>query len=214
MLDAIKHGFDILTEPQALLALLTSVFAGIWAYLFLFFVIFAETGLLIGFFLPGDSLMFTVGVVAGAGGLNIWLISLVLIVAAILGDSTGYFLGRSLGKRAFNREDSLIFRREYVDMTRDFYREHGGKTIIYARFIPIIRTFAPFIAGVGEMDYRHFIVYNIFGGIAWVLLMTLLGYGLGNIAFVRDNFDKAILLIIAVSLIPPIMETYRRRKAK
>jgi membrane-associated protein len=214
MLDAIKHFLHTLTDPEALLALLTSVFGGIWAYLFLFFVIFAETGLLIGFFLPGDSLMFTVGVVAGAGGLNIWLINLVLVAAAITGDSAGYFLGRTLGKRAFEKKDSIVFKREYLEKTRAFYEKHGGKTIIYARFIPIIRTFAPFIAGVGEMSYKHFIAFNVFGGIAWVLLMTTLGFSLGNVALVRDNFEKVILLIIAVSLIPPLIEAYRSRKAK
>lgn len=214
MLHAITNFLHTLTEPEALLALLTSVFGGIWAYLFLFFVIFAETGLLIGFFLPGDSLMFTVGVVAGAGGLNILLINIVLIAAAIIGDSVGYFLGRSLGKRAFEKKDSIIFKKEYLEKTKSFYEKHGGKTIIYARFIPIIRTFAPFIAGVGEMSYKHFIAYNVFGGIAWVLLMTTLGYSLGGVEIVRNNFEKVILLIIFISFIPPIIEAYRERKKK
>ncbi|HYE22280.1 MAG TPA: VTT domain-containing protein [Verrucomicrobiae bacterium] len=193
-----------------MIELLTTFFSGFLAYIFLFFIVFAETGLLIGFFLPGDSLLFTVGVVAGAGELNIWLINIVLIVAAIIGDSVGYALGRMTGEKIFNRPDSLLFKKDHLDRTRTFYEKHGGKTIIYARFIPIIRTFAPFIAGVANMNYKHFIAYNVFGGIGWVLLMTTLGYVLGNVPIVRENFEKVILGIIFISLLPPIIEGYKQ----
>jgi len=209
-MDSFFSFLHALSDPEQLIELLTTFFSGFLAYIFLFFIVFAETGLLIGFFLPGDSLLFTVGVVAGAGELNIWLINIVLIVAAIIGDSVGYALGRMTGEKIFNRPDSLLFKKDHLDRTRTFYEKHGGKTIIYARFIPIIRTFAPFIAGVANMNYKHFIAYNVFGGIGWVLLMTTLGYVLGNVPIVRENFEKVILGIIFISLLPPIIEGYKQ----
>jgi membrane-associated protein len=212
MIDLIRDFLHTLTDPHKLIELLSSVFSGFWAYAFIFAIIFAETGLLIGFFLPGDSLLFTLGVVAGAGELNFVLLNVVLIAAAIIGDTVGYFLGRSIGHKVFAKPNSLLFKKEHLEKTKAFYEKHGGKTIIYARFIPIIRTFAPFVAGVGEMSYRHFLAYNIFGGIGWVLLMTTLGYALGNVDFVRNNFEKFILGIIAISLIPPVIEFIKSRK--
>lgn len=199
-----------LTNPERLIALLSTVFTGWWGYLLLFGIVFSETGLLVGFFLPGDSLLFTVGVVAGAGKLNIVLINIVLMVAAVVGDAVGYYLGRKAGKAAFSRPDSRFFKREHLLRTQAFYEKHGGKTIIYARFIPIIRTFAPFVAGVAGMSYPRFLSFNVFGGIGWVLVMTLLGYQLGGVPLVRQHFEKVILGIIFVSVLPVLLELFRQ----
>ncbi|MDX2150343.1 MAG: VTT domain-containing protein [Bryobacteraceae bacterium] len=212
MIRTLLDYLHILTDPERLLALLSTVFSGWYGYALLFAIVFAETGLLVGFFLPGDSLLFTVGVVAGAGGLDIFTINLVLIIAAVVGDGVGYTLGRRTGKAIFNRPDSRFFKREYVTRTHEFYEKHGGKTIVYARFIPIIRTFAPFIAGVGEMSYRRFLSYNIFGGIGWVVLMTTMGYFLGNVPFVRRHFEKVIIGIIVLSVLPVLIEAWKARR--
>jgi membrane-associated protein len=152
-------------------------------------------------------------VVAGAGQLNIVLVDAVLILAALSGDTVNYFLGRSLGPRVFSREDSRYFRRDHLLRTQTFYDRHGGKTLIYARFIPIIRTFAPFVAGVGQMPYLRFLSFSVFGGVGWVLLMTLLGYSLGNIPIVRQNFEKVIVAIVVVSLVPAFREAWKARRA-
>ena len=182
-------------------------------YAILFAVVFAETGLAVGVFLPGDSLMFTVGVFAGAGKLDIYLVNVVLMAAAVIGDSVGYLLGRQTGPRIFNREDSRFFHKKHVERTQRFYAKHGGKTIIYARFIPIIRTFAPYVAGVGKMDYSRFIAFNVFGGIGWVFSLTTLGYLLGEVPIVKNNFEKVILLIIFVSFLPGIIEVVKHKMA-
>ena len=205
---------QILTTPERLIEVLNTLFSGWLGYALLFGIVFSETGLLVGFFLPGDSLLFTVGVVAGAGHLNIVLVNIVLILAAISGDSTGYLLGRHTGPRIFNRPDSLLFKQDYVTRTKAFYERYGGKTIIMARFVPIIRTFAAFVAGVGQMPYLRFLPYSIGGGIGWVVLMTMLGYELGSVPFVRRNFDKAILAVIFVSLIPTGIEVLRAWRSR
>jgi len=166
----------------------------------------------VGFFLPGDSLLFTVGVVAGAGNLNIVIVNLVLMAAAMIGDSTGYLIGRSTGPRIFNRPNSRLFKREHLIRTHRFYEKHGGKTIIYARFVPIIRTFAAFVAGVAEMPYLRFLPFSVCGAAGWVALMTTLGYTLGKIAFVRQYFDKFVLAIIVISLLPAISEVLKARR--
>jgi membrane-associated protein len=202
---------QMLTTPERLIQVLSTVLAGWLGYALLFVVVFSETGLLLGFFLPGDSLLFTVGVVAGAGQLNIALIIALLSVAAVVGDGVGYYLGRRAGRGVFNRPDSRIFKREHLVRTQAFYEKHGGKTIIIARFVPIIRTFAPFVAGVAEMNYAKFLSYNIFGGIGWVTSVTLLGYSLGSIPLVRKHFEKAVLLIIFISVVPIIIEVLRAR---
>jgi len=199
-----------LSDPGQLIILLNGLFVGVWAYVFLFAIIFAETGLLIGFIFPGDSLLFTIGVVAGAGKLNLWLMNLILIAAAILGDSANYALGKYIGHKAYNRPHSVFFNKKHLHKTKLFYEKHGVKTIIYARFLPVIRTFAPFVAGVAQMNYKEFATYNIIGGNGWVLLMTTLGYLLGDVPFIRDNFDKVIIAIILTSFIPPIIEMLRR----
>jgi membrane-associated protein len=213
MLQALLDFYRTLTSPERLIELLSTLLSGWLGYAALFAVVFSETGLLVGFFLPGDSLLFTVGVVAGAGQLNIVWVNLLLMAAAVLGDTAGYRLGRSAGPHIFNRPDSRWFRREHLLRTHAFYEKHGGKTIIYARFIPIIRTFAPFVAGVGEMNYVRFLSFNVFGGIGWVLAMTMLGYSLGSVPLVRQYFDKVILLIILVSVLPVILEVIKSKRS-
>jgi membrane-associated protein len=214
MLHAIVDFVRSLTDPERLIQLLSTLLSGWLGYAALFGVVYSETGLLVGFFFPGDSLLFTVGVVAGAGQLNIALVIVVLASAALLGDSTGYFLGRKTGVRIFSRPDSLLFKREYVLRTQKFYEVHGGKTIVYARFLPIVRTFAAFVAGVMQMPYRRFLPYSVCGGIGWVFVMTMLGYELGSVPLVRRNFDKAILAIIVLSLLPTLFEVLRARRAQ
>ncbi len=198
-----------LTDPERLIQLLSTLLAGWVGYTALAGVVFAETGLLLGFFLPGDSLLFTVGVVSGAGQLNIALINALLMAAALIGDSTGFFLGRHTGPRIFTRKDSLLFKQEYVTRTKHFYDKYGGKTIIFARFVPVIRTFAPFMAGVSQMRYRRFLSFSVFGSVGWVFLMTMLGYELGSVPFVRKHFDAFVLLIILISLLPTFREAFK-----
>jgi membrane-associated protein len=202
-----------LTDPDKLIHLLSTVMTGWIGYVVLFLVVFAESGLLVGFFLPGDSLLFTVGVVAGAGKLEIGTMIAMLTFASVLGDGIGFLLGSTAGYRLFTKTNSRIFRREYLDRTHEFYERHGGKTIIYAKFVPIIRTFAAFIAGVGKMHYRRFLAFNVVGAVGWVSSMITLGYLLGNVAIIRNNFEKVILLIIAVSLIPAVLQILKGRKS-
>lgn len=201
-----------LTDPDKLIHLLSTVMTGWIGYVALFSVVFAESGLLVGFFLPGDSLLFTVGVVSGAGKLPVGVMVALLAFASILGDGIGFYLGSTLGYQLFRNANSRIFRREYLDKTHAFYERHGGKTIIYAKFVPIIRTFAAFIAGVAKMRYTRFLTFNVFGAIGWVTSMITLGYHLGGIPVIRQNFEKVVLAIIAVSLIPAAMQILNRRK--
>mgnify|MGYP001595872818 CR=1 FL=1 len=176
-------------------------------YLGLFGIVFAETGLLVGFFLPGDSLLFTAGILAAEGYLNIWLLSIILLGAAIIGDSTGYAIGKRLGPKIFNKENSLLFNKAHITRAQDFFEKHGPKTIIIARFIPIIRTFAPTIAGVGKMNYATFLTYNVIGAVVWVVTVTWLGYWLG---LKIENIETFILpiagLIILISISPYIKQ--------
>jgi membrane-associated protein len=202
-----------LTDPDKLIHLLSTVLTGWEGYLALFLIVFAESGLLVGFFLPGDSLLFTVGVVAGAGKLDVTGIIVLLATASILGDGIGFLIGNKIGYRLFSNSNSKLFRREYLERTQAFYEKHGGQTIVYAKFIPIIRTFAAFIAGVGRMNYARFLTFNIGGAIGWVMLMVLLGYFLGGIPVIRHNFEKVVLGIIAISLIPPAMHVLKGRRA-
>ena len=212
MIHALLGFLRSLTDPARLAQLLNTFLSGWLGYAMLFGVVYSETGLLAGFFFPGDSLLFTVGAVAGAGQasaahLNIVVVNVVLMAAALLGDSTGFLLGRKTGARIFSRPNSRLFKREYVLRTKEFYERYGGKTIVYARFIPIVRTFSAFVAGVMEMPYLRFLPYSVCGGIGWVFLMTTLGYELGKNDFIRRNFDYAILTIIVVSLLPALIES-------
>lgn len=171
-------------------------------YILLFVVVFVETGLVIMPFLPGDSLLFASGALSGLGYLNIFVLYISLLSAAILGDSVNYWIGNKIGPRVFSRENSKIFKKEYLEKTREFYEKHGGKTIILARFIPIIRTFAPFVAGVGKMKYKTFLLYNVVGGFLWVTSFTFAGYFFGGLPFMQKNFHYAVIIIIFISLIP------------
>ncbi|HXS96351.1 MAG TPA: VTT domain-containing protein [Candidatus Limnocylindrales bacterium] len=201
-----------LTNPDRLTELLRTLLAGWAGYAAMFGVVYAETGLLVGFFLPGDSFLFTLGVVSGLGAIDIVTVNMILMSAAILGDTTGYWLGRGTGPRIFTRKDSLLFKQEYVTRTKAFYERYGGKTLVYARFVPIVRTFAAFVAGVAQMPYLRFLPFSLCGGIGWVFFMTMLGYKLGGISFVKTNFDKVILAIILLSLMPTFVELVKARR--
>ncbi len=214
MIHALLDFLRTLTNPERLIALLTTVFTGWLGYGLLFGIVFAETGLLTGFFLPGDSLLFTVGVVAGAGELNLLAIILTLIAATLIGDSTGYLLGRRTGDLIFSRPDTRFFKKEYALRTHAFYSRYGGRTMIYAKFVPIVRTFAPFMAGVGKMNYLRFISYDIFGAVFWVTSLTTLGYYLGSVPIVRQHFEKVIILIICLSLVPILREAYIAHRSR
>lgn len=188
-----------------------------WAgYVGLTIIIFAETGLLVGFFLPGDSLLVTAGLLCSQPGfgLNVWLLGLILTVAAIVGDTVGYNIGKTTGPRIFNREDSLLFNRQHLLRAQAFYEKHGGKTIILARFMPIVRTFAPVVAGVGQMPYRSFLIYNVVGGITWIWSMLMTGYVLGRyIPGIDQHIEKVILVVIFLSILPGIIGWWRERSA-
>ena len=182
-------------------------------YLLLVAIVFAETGLLIGCFLPGDSLLITAGILAAAGHLNIWWINVLLIAAAIVGDSVGYAIGARLGPRIFTRPKSMLFNPKHVQRTQRFYEKYGAKTIVIARFVPIIRTFAPVLAGVGSMRYRRFLTYNVVGGIGWVVSMTLGGYLLGQtVPNISKHIHELVIVIIVLSVIPIAVEVYRERR--
>ena len=176
---------------------------GTWTYGLLFLVIFIETGLVVVPFLPGDSLLFAAGTFASLGSLNIWMLFLLLAAAAVLGDTVNYWIGHYLGDRAYNIK---WIKKEYLDRTHGFFEKYGNKTIFLARFVPIVRTFAPFVAGIGRMSYVNFFSYNVFGGIAWVALFSFAGYFFGNIPFIRDHFSIVVLAIVFISIIPMVVE--------
>src|SRR5579871_1388147 len=206
MLHTLLDFLRPLTTPERLIQLLSTAVSGWLGYAMLTAIVFAETGLLVGFVLPGDSLLFTIGVVAGAGQLNLGIIILLLTCACLAGDWCGYLLGRRAGPAIFSRPDSRFFKQEYLHRTQAFYEKHGGKTIIYAKFVPVIRTFAPFVAGVANMRYSSFIRFDVFGATGWVISMTVLGSLLGRIPLVQRNFEKFVLLVIFVSLLPVIVQ--------
>ena len=200
--------YGVLTGAQSLDALIQ------WGgYLLLVAIVFSETGLLVGCFLPGDSLLITAGLVAAGGHLNIWWINGLLMAAAIVGDSTGYAIGARLGPRIFTREKSLLFHPKHVERTQRFYEKYGPKTIVIARFVPIIRTFAPVLAGVGQMRYRRFLTYNVAGGIGWVASMSWAGYLLGQtVPNISKHMHLLVIVIIVLSCIPIAVEVYRERR--
>jgi membrane-associated protein len=214
MLHQILDFLGSLKDPTRLSALLDTLLSGWYGYAALFAIVYSETGLLVGFFLPGDSLLFTVGAVAAFGHLDIVLVNVLLMSAAILGDSTAYLLGWQTGPKIFSRPDSRFFKQEYITRTRAFYEKYGGKTIVYARFVPIVRTFAAYIAGVTRMPYLKFLPYSVGGGIGWVFVATMAGYWLGRMPVIQRNFEKVIVVIVLVSLMPTIIEVARARLGK
>jgi membrane-associated protein len=189
---------------------------GVWVYAGLFAVIFAETGLVVTPFLPGDSLLFAIGALGARGiGLNVPLLTVLLIVAAVLGDAANYWIGYRLGPKVFSREDSKLLNKKHLLRAQEFYEKYGGKTIILARFVPIVRTFAPFVAGIGRMRYARFFIYNVIGGIAWVLICMGAGYALGQVPFVKKHFEIVVIAIIVISVLPMVFELVKeRRRAK
>ncbi len=212
-MDFIKGIIDFILHIDAHLLELTNSY-GIWIYAILFVIVFCETGLVVTPFLPGDSLLFATGAIIALPGseLNLFLMAIVIIVAAIIGDATNYFIGKTVGDKIFSIKSRFI-KREYLDKTHLFYEKHGGKTIIYARFIPIIRTFAPFVAGIGTMNYSRFFTFNVVGAILWVILFLGAGYLFGNIELIRNNFSLVILIIIVASLLPILFEYIKSRKS-
>jgi membrane-associated protein len=186
---------------------------GVWTHLILFAIVFAETGLVVTPFLPGDSLLFAAGALSALGSLDLWLLVVLLVGAAILGDTVNYWVGAWIGPRAFSGNVRFL-RQDYLERTHAFYEKHGGKTIILARFVPIIRTFAPFVAGVGAMSYPKFITYNVVGAVLWVGLFVPLGYFFGNMPTVKENFSLVILAIIALSILPIALEAIRARRSR
>ena len=183
---------------------------GVWTYAILFSIIFMETGLVVTPFLPGDSLLFAAGTFAGMGSLNVWILFISLSFAAIIGDTVNYWIGHYIGPRAFSGNIRFL-KKEHLERTHAFYEKHGGKTIILARFIPIIRTFAPFVAGIGEMSYGHFISYNIIGGVLWVAIFVFFGYFFGNLPFVQEHFSLVVIAIILISVMPGVYEFLKER---
>ena len=186
---------------------------GAWTYLLLFLIVFCETGLVVTPFLPGDSLLFAAGAFAASGSLSIWVLIAVLFIAAVLGDTVNYWVGHFLGHRLLNAKRRLI-KPEHLAYTHEFYEKYGGKTIIIARFVPIVRTIAPFVAGLGTMSYGRFMSYNVIGGAVWVLICTLAGYLFGNLPFVQKNFSLVVLMIIFLSLLPAVWEVWRARRRR
>lgn len=186
-----------------------------WVYAILFLIIFCETGLVVTPFLPGDSLLFLAGIVTMNDGnhLHIYWLLVILIAAAILGDAVNYTIGRLFGEKLFSNPNSKIFKQEYLEKTHHFYEKHGGKTIIIARFVPIVRTFAPFVAGMGKMTYKHFLSYNVIGGVAWVSIFCLLGYFFGSLPFVQENLKLVVIAIIIVSILPGAYEVAKAKWA-
>lgn len=211
-MEILEYLIDLFLHLDEYLSVIIQQY-GTWTYLILFAVIFMETGLVVTPFLPGDSLLFAAGTFASpalGSPLNIWVLWALLCVAAILGDTVNYWIGHYIGPRAFSGEVRFL-KKEYLDRTHEFYERHGGKTIVLARFIPIIRTFAPFVAGVGAMSYGKFISYNVFGGILWVTIFTWGGYFFGTLPFVQDNFSFVVLAIIAISVLPAIIEVVKEK---
>jgi len=185
---------------------------GMWTYLIFFIIIFCETGLVVTPFLPGDSLLFVAGTFAAIGSLNLTWLVVLLTVAAILGDTINYWIGNYIGPKVFQMQNSRVFRKEYLDRTHQFYEKYGPITIVIGRFVPIIRTFAPFLAGVGSMTYGKFLTYNVVGGILWIASFTLGGYFFGNLPFVKKNFTLVIIVIIVISVMPTVIEYIRQRR--
>lgn len=203
-MDFIKNTFDIILHIDKYMNFIIHNY-GFWSYMLLFLIIFIETGLVIIPFLPGDSLLFAAGAFAAIGSFNATLLFLLLALAAILGNTVNYIIGRTIGKKIYKKEKIRFLKKQYLDEAHAFYQKHGGKTIIITRFIPIIRTFSPFVAGIGDMSYGKFLSYNIIGGISWVGLFLMLGYFFGNLSYIKSRFTLVILAIVFISILPAII---------
>lgn len=212
-ISSITKIFDLFLHIDEYLDVIIQQF-GIWTYVILFAVIFVETGLVVMPFLPGDSLLFAAGAFAAKGSLHIFWLCISLVVAAFLGDTVNYWIGHFIGPMAFER-DNRFLKREYLHKAQDFYEKHGGIAIVLARFVPIVRTFAPFVAGIGQMSYPHFLMYNLLGGFLWITLFLMSGYFMGNIPFIQENFHYAVVIIVLVSVVPMVYEWWKaKREAK
>lgn len=214
-MELLSGFLDIILHLDAHLLALVQEY-GVWVYAILFVIIFAETGLVVAPFLPGDSLLFVTGALCGMGSLELQILMPLLIVAAFSGDNTNYWVGRLLGLRLLNHASQKLIKHEHLEKTHLFFDKHGGKTIIFARFLPIIRTFAPFVAGIGTMNYRSFVMFSAIGSVAWIGSLTIAGYFFGNIPIIKNNLTLMILVIIVVSFIPAVLEfiKHRRQAAK
>ncbi len=209
-MEILTNLLDFFLHLDAHLVSITQTY-GTLTYAILFGIIFAETGLVVMPFLPGDSLLFAVGALAALGSFNIWFVVALLIAAAFLGDTVNYWIGHFFGQKLVDNPKIPFINQKHIDQTQAFYKKHGGKTIVLARFVPIVRTFAPFVAGVGRMHYSTFLSYNLLGGVLWVGLLTLSGYFFGNIPFVKHNFEIVILAIVAISVLPMIFEVLKAK---
>jgi len=213
-MEFVRLIIDFILHIDVHLATLVAQY-GVWVYAILFLILFCETGLVVTPFLPGDSLLFVAGALAAlpTNQLDVHVMALLMALAAILGDAVNYTIGRLFGEKLFSNPDSKVFRRSYLDKTHQFYARHGGKTIILARFVPIVRTFAPFVAGMGHMSYRHFALFNITGGVLWVALFTYAGYLFGDLPVVQENLKLLIVAIILLSILPGVIEVWRHKRA-
>jgi membrane-associated protein len=212
-MELLTHFIDIVLHLDAYLASLVAQY-GSWIYAILFAIIFAETGLVVTPFLPGDSLLFVAGALAAVGGMDIGVLVFTLSVAAVLGNSTNYAIGRYLGPKVFQWPDSRFFNRRALQKTHEFYEKHGGKTLVMSRFLPLFRTFAPFVAGIGAMPWWRFTMFNVAGGVAWAASLSLLGYWFGNVPLIKNNLTVAIVAIIVISLIPAVIGWWKHRQSE
>lgn len=209
-MEFLTYLYDLIINLDAHLLDLSQQY-GPWLYLILFLVVFAETGLVVTPFLPGDSLLFAVGSLCAIGALDLATVMVLLFAAAVAGDAANYNIGKRVGPSVFHAQNSRFFRREYLDRTHAFYEKYGGKTIVIARFVPIVRTFAPFVAGIGAMTYSRFFMFNVVGAFLWVVSITLAGYYFGNLSIVQNNFSLVIFAIIFISILPGLVEYLRHR---
>lgn len=211
LLQLVKFLFEFIIHIDVHLSEIIRSY-GVWTYLILFLIIFCETGLVVTPFLPGDSLLFAAGTFAARGDFNVMWLCILLSIAAILGDTVNYWIGSFVGPKIFHKEHVRFLNKEYLDRTHQFFEKYGGKTIIIARFVPIIRTFAPFVAGIGSMTYWHFISYNVIGGIVWIVAFVFAGFYFGNIPVVKNNFTMVIFAIIIISILPGVIEFIRQHR--
>ncbi len=212
-MELLTYLFDVVMHLDTHLLTLTQQY-GVWIYAILFVIIFSETGLVVFPFLPGDSLLFVAGALCGIGALDFYILLPLLMVAAFSGDNTNYWIGRLIGKRLLKFGDSRLIKHEHLDKTHAFYRKHGGKTIIFARFLPIVRTFAPFVAGIARMHYRLFMIFSALGSLAWIAFFVIGGYFLGNIPVIKNNLTLMILVIVFISLAPAMLQFIRHRRVQ